>query len=532
MTGEVALLAVGDDPELGPLTLLRVSPTGDRLLAWYPMAYGRLDVTAPLLRLIDTETGALSTPEIPVVEETTLPGFAAAAFSPDGQALLLVVSKGSGIYDVWVSELAGGEPQLLIEEIAQAVLDPGLMPSWGADGTVLLGMGIGGGYLFPVDGIGLAIQPSEATPIASPVAGDATTGTPAGGEVRSVDIPEGRAVSMSPDGHYLAVAVPPQTALCVYDVATMAEVSCADLSVLNTMLRIEDVVWSPDSTRLAFSEQTFVTFKDGDLWVMDAGTGALTNLTDDGYDGAILFLQDDADDVPFFVDVSPAWTPDSQNITFSRTLPGDGGVTTNVIAQVPAAGGEVETLATVGDTPGIFYYRAHWSPDGQRFFYSVTYPDRDNPDNGIWVYEKATGDTSLLAVSDDAELGPLVLREVSPAGDRLLAFYPVAVGNFGYLNRSALRFVDPVTGELSPVPDPAPESEIFAGTWIATFSPDGQFLLQAVGIDGSSRDFWVTKLATGEATLVAADVSKAPCRSNTGFRRSGERTARSSWRAM
>ena len=72
-----------------------------------------------------------------------------------------------------------------------------------------------------------------------------------------------------------------------------------------------------------------------------------------------------------------------------------------------------------------------------------------------------------------------------------------------------LRFVDPVTGELSPVPDPAPESEIFEGTWIATFSPDGQYLLQAVGIDGSSRDFWATNLTTGEPTEVASDIEGA-----------------------
>ncbi len=162
-------------------------------------------------------------------------------------------------------------------------------------------------------------------------------------------------------------------------------------------------------------------------------------------------------------------------------MPGPGGVFSNVVAQIPAAGGEVETLAEVGDAPGIFYFRAQWAPDGQRFYYSVTFPDRDHPENGIWVYDKSTGNAKLLAVSDDPEFGTLVLREVSPAGDRLLAYYPAALTSFGYVNRSVLRFVDPASGELSPVPDPAPESEIFTGTWIATFSPDGQYLLQAVG---------------------------------------------------
>jgi Tol biopolymer transport system component len=506
-TGEIAPLALGEDPELGPLTLLRVSPTGEQLLAWYPMAFGQFDVVEPLLRLVDTETGALSTPEIPVPEGSRFPGAATAAFSPDGQALLLIVSGGSGIYQVWVSDLASGEPQLLIEAIEQAQLDLGMMPSWAANGTVLLGRGIGGGYLFTIDGIGREpiAHPAASTATPSP----ATGGVPVGGPVRTVELPAGRAVSMSPNGHYLAVAVPPQESLCVYDVATMAEVSCADLSVLNTGLRSEDVIWSPDSTRLAFSERTLVTFRDGDLWVIDAATGTLTNLTDDGYDGAILIPQDDGDDIEYFADVSPAWTPDSQYITFSRTIFGAGGIASNVVAQIPAAGGEVETLVPVGDAPGIFYYRAHWSPDGERFYYSVAFPDLDNPDNGIWVYDKATGNARLLAVSDDPEFGTLVLREVSPAGDRLLAYYPAALTSYGYVNRSVLRFVDPATGELSPVPDPAPESEIFEGTWIATFSPDGQYLLQAVGMDGSSRDFWATNLATGEATNVASDLEGA-----------------------
>lgn len=352
-------------------------------------------------------------------------------------------------------------------------------------------------------------QVATETPVPpSPVPGNAT-GTPVGGPVRSVELPAGRAVSMSPDGRYLAAAVPPQTSLCVYDVETMAEVSCADLSVLNTSIRVEDVVWSPDSTRIAFSEQTFVTFKDGDLWVMDAASGALTDLTDDGYVDGIALLQDEVD-VEFFVDVSPAWTPDGKFITFSRTLSDAEGVTDNVIAQIPAGGGEVETLAFVSDIAGTYYFRAHWSPDGARFYYSVTYQDPQNPDSGIWVYDAATGTTELLAGSaDPEELGPLVLSEVSSDGSRLLAWYPLAVQSQTYLGRSPLTFVDAMTGELSPVPDPAPESEIFAGTWIATLSPDGQYLLQAVGLDMGSADYWITNLATGESTQVASDLEDA-----------------------
>ena len=58
--------------------------------------------------------------------------------------------------------------------------------------------------------------------------------------------------------------------------------------------------------------------RDSDLWVMDAQTGALTNLTDDGFDAGILLPKEVR--IRLFVDLAPAWTPDGQAITFSRTL--------------------------------------------------------------------------------------------------------------------------------------------------------------------------------------------------------------------
>src|SRR5690606_10895981 len=56
---------------------------------------------------------------------------------------------------------------------------------------------------------------------------------------------------------------------------------------------------------------------------------------------------------------------------------------------------------------------------------------------------------------------------------------------------------------------PPAETDLFEGTWIATFSADGQYLLQAVGLDSGARDFWVTHLETGASTEVAADLESA-----------------------
>jgi hypothetical protein len=56
---------------------------------------------------------------------------------------------------------------LLIDGLEDAWLDVGVMPSWGANGTVLLGNGSHGGYLFTIDGIGLNALPSPASPVSN-----------------------------------------------------------------------------------------------------------------------------------------------------------------------------------------------------------------------------------------------------------------------------------------------------------------------------------------------------------------------------
>src|SRR5215218_3361305 len=118
---------------------------------------------------------------------------------------------------------------------------------------------------------------------ATPTAGIAVA------EQREIELPDTRIIALSPDGTTVVAGKPSVGVdqLCTYDVATLAERACADLSVLDSGLRIEDVVWSPDSAKIAFSEEAFQRYKDGDIWVMDAATGALSDLTDEGVRGPI-----------------------------------------------------------------------------------------------------------------------------------------------------------------------------------------------------------------------------------------------------
>ena len=76
--------------------------------------------------------------------------------------------------------------------------------------------------------------------------------------LRPISIPDTRIISMSPDGRLLAAARPAAAylrgQLCTYDVATLAERACADLSGLRAAFDIGSLRWSPDGSKLVFAE--------------------------------------------------------------------------------------------------------------------------------------------------------------------------------------------------------------------------------------------------------------------------------------
>lgn len=330
---------------------------------------------------------------------------------------------------------------------------------------------------------------------------------PVAGAVREFFLDDGKVIGLSPDGTKYAIYIP-STALCVFDAATLEQIACASFEDVDIRPRQEDMVWSPDSTRIAFGEQAFIYGDDGDLWVMDATTGDLTNLTDDGFSGA-LFNFDDPLSATLSVDVAPAWTPDSQFLTYSRSNWIEGERSGNDIAQIPAAGGEVETLTTVSTSvPGVVFYGTKWSPDGETFYYSENDFDRGSPNNGIWAYDKATGETALLAAADADDLGPLALLQLSPAGDAMLAWYPDAFGQFK-VEQPLLRLIDIPTGAMTTVEMPADLGDALPGLVMATFSPDGMALLQLIDPGERERQLWVTDLRTGEQTMLVESLEGA-----------------------
>lgn len=309
--------------------------------------------------------------------------------------------------------------------------------------------------------------------------------------------------SVSPDGTSIAV-LDPHTSLCVFALPTQQEVACASLEGQPIYPRAEDIVWSPDSSRLAFTEMGYTTGDDGDLWVMDATSGTLTNLTDDGYIGSIFSLGDDAS-ASFAIDSSPAWTPDGQFISFARSDIVDGERGGTALYKIPAAGGEPEALAPVSETEtGVVFYRSAWSADGATLYFTYNTPDPDDPNTGIWAYDNATGHTAQLIASDE-RIGDPILLQISPRADSLLVWYP-AVLQGSDMADPLIRLIDTATGEIQPLELPPPDQATLPARIVAAFSPDGAGLLFLLVPAGNVGQLWAADLASGEYTRVVEGI--------------------------
>lgn len=344
-------------------------------------------------------------------------------------------------------------------------------------------------------------------------------------EQRQIELPRSRIIALSPDGTAIAATDFSMDELCIYDVETLAERVCADLAPLVARLRLEDVVWSPDSSALALAEQSFLNFRDGDLWLMDATSGALTNLTDDGVDGRIP-LGDEANDFgELFFDVTPTWRPDGSGITFSRTIWRDGDFAGNQIVTALLDGRAPELLTTVTpDTPGVVYYGMRWTADGSQLYYAVNHPDQSNEQNGIWrVDADGAGAEQLAGI--DPELGAPVLGGISPNGETVLLFYLFRAGELGASAANLYALLDVPSGTTTPVTLDSIEAPEAAGVWPAALSPDGRYVLYATrvtdpefqivieAVDGGAETNLVPEGLPGAATI---DLAASPTWSTTG----------------
>jgi len=328
-------------------------------------------------------------------------------------------------------------------------------------------------------------------------------------EHRVIRIPDSNLLALSPDGGSIAVTRPGgpnATELCVHDVATLAELVCADVSDFDAGLWRDSVVWSPDSQWLAFAELWPQYFVDGDLWLMDASSSAITNLLDDGYRGAPVSTSEDKvawEDV-ITLPMHPTFTPDSAAVTFSRTVVQAGEFEGTDIATVPIAGGDAVRLGDLErKAPGAEYRTMHWTADGSRLYLPLL--DRLCSDSGIWAFEADGGPArQVLSVAGPDDRAPSIIA-VSPRGEHLLVRLPNTYR--GAVDCCAL--VDGASGAIERIESLRPKARRSKPITGSMLSPDGSLLLTVSG--RRARQVAVRDVAgSGETILMNEERGDAP----------------------
>lgn len=280
---------------------------------------------------------------------------------------------------------------------------------------------------------------------------------------------KGGIISLSPNGQWLAVLRyasdlgSHSDAICVYAVATLRQTHCGNLV---RGLDPSTVVWSPDSSHLAFTEDIRYLV-NCDIWVLDVATGTLHDLTPDGATSD--FMDPHYKGPKALMDLSPAWSPDGKTLLFVRSIVG--GHDTSLY-RIPVSGGTPIRLAVIADQPFAFSHGLRWLSDGG-ILYSPSYSNPQDPRNGLWLLG-ARGGTPRQLLKPDPTSGPPLLVQVAADARTALVWYPEYTARVP--NTSAYTVVDLAGGAAHPLGPPLGAPLPNLGPAFASLSPDGSWL--------------------------------------------------------
>ena len=284
---------------------------------------------------------------------------------------------------------------------------------------------------------------------------------------------------LSPDGSRVAIIeYDGSTDLCIREVETYPETFedlCADIGVDSKEL--QGLEWSPDSTALVFASEPLLTGLDTDIWAMDATTGDVTNLTDDGTD---VFA-----DGP--MDVWPGWTPDGE-IIFQRFARGDDDEVRVSLMRLSPDGGEPEEIVRFP----------------REYATAMSGPAFVLDDGTIILGTMPATDftTGILRIDPDRNFEHLADESVIPEEDSLVVLDVIAdgstalvYGRVSYETRfhaGAIALMDLGTGEIRR-PGVLQDTPLVP----ATFSPDDRYVLSAAIGEDDRLQLVMTEVATG-----------------------------------
>jgi len=487
--GAVDLLVPGPEAP-GPATvLLDVSPDGTTIMVAQPLLT-RSEPGAPFVFLVDTASGT----SLPIEGDYDV----APVFLADGSSVLTATREDDNSMTLAILSPDGTSTDLYTmppEENPEPGLAAGTMVptlTWADSniilahmytGTVLLEVEPGMSPASPVSTPGTPTPERTSRPVRSTSAPLPTVveelGEPPYRVLRPTEIePGGELARLSPDGSQVAVLTSDgSTELCIREIESFEEI-CAEIGI--TSRDLQTIRWSPDSSVLVFTSEPILTGVDTDIWMMDAVTGGVTNLTDDDTD--ILAEPGSA------MDVHPGWSPDG-DIIFQRYDREDDSEVRVSLMRISPDGGEAEEIAHFPrEYATVMSGPAFPLADGSVIL--ATMPATGFTTGLFRVASDGTfehlGDDSLVPTQDS-----LVVLDVTADGSRAIVY-----GRTGYELRfhdGAIGLLDLETGELT-----RPESLVGEPPAPATFSPDDTEMLSVVTGDDETLTLMLTDLVSGE----------------------------------
>lgn len=219
-------------------------------------------------------------------------------------------------------------------------------------------------------------------------------------DLLGVDNP--RSPLLSPDGN--TIFYQQDNTLCFFVIDAETTQCYEYTETFGGFGRYSSPLWSPDSSRVLFTESFFDMFRESDLWQLDAKTGEYINLTDDGIDK--LRLGDE--DPNALIDYLPTFSPTGELYFFRSRF-------TRGINEVLGEQFSLELFNLTETLQGVrvsslrpqlpiysVFRPAAISPDGKGIAFIVLPNDwRENKATGVWVQQLETGQREHIATLSD-----------------------------------------------------------------------------------------------------------------------------------
>lgn len=205
--------------------------------------------------------------------------------------------------------------------------------------------------------------------------------------ISPIDTGEVIVKSISPDGATL-MGVVDREIIAFLDAETLEEISRTEPVTEIKILDELSIAWSPDSSKIAFSLDAWKLGRDSDIFIVEAATGTITNVTAEGdeQEAPPLFGDDAGDQL---IDMYPLWMT-NDTILFGRHRMAE--QITCVLTTLTLSSGEVDNWASLHDK-GLRFVAGPLHPVGEnRVMMWMT----DEPGKPVVAVVSATGEAETL----------------------------------------------------------------------------------------------------------------------------------------